>query len=50
VSGVSGVITKPISGASKGGITGFFKGAGLGLAGLVTKPISGVVDLISKTT
>jgi vacuolar protein sorting-associated protein 13A/C len=50
MSGVSGVVTKPISGAQSGGIGGFFKGAGIGLAGLVTKPVSGMVDLVTKTS
>ncbi len=50
ISGVSGVVTKPVAGAQAGGIGGFFKGAGIGLAGLVTKPVSGVVDLVSKTS
>jgi vacuolar protein sorting-associated protein 13A/C len=49
-SGVTGVITKPIEGASKSGVTGFFKGAGMGLLGLAIKPVTGVVDLVSKTT
>jgi vacuolar protein sorting-associated protein 13A/C len=49
-SGVTGVITKPIEGASKGGVTGFFKGTGMGLLGLAIKPVTGVIDLVSKTT
>lgn len=49
-SGATGVITKPVEGASKQGITGFVKGAGVGILGLVFKPVSGVVDLVSKTT
>jgi vacuolar protein sorting-associated protein 13A/C len=50
VSGVTGFVTKPIEGASKGGVTGFFKGAGKGIIGLAVKPVTGVVDLVSKTT
>ena len=49
MSGVTGVFTKPISGAKSGGVGGFFAGAGKGIVGLVAKPVSGVVDLVSKT-
>ncbi len=50
VSGVTGFVTKPIEGANKAGITGFFKGAGKGILGLAFKPVSGVFDFVSKTT
>ena len=50
LSGVTGVVVKPIEGAQKSGVTGFFSGVGKGLLGVVFKPVSGVVDLFSKTT
>ena len=49
LSGVTGLVTKPIEGARQGGM-GFMKGIGMGVAGLFTKPVSGIVDLVSKTT
>lgn len=49
-SGVTGVFTKPVEGARKSGIGGFFGGIGKGVVGLVTKPVGGAVDLVSKTT
>jgi vacuolar protein sorting-associated protein 13A/C len=49
MSGVTGVITKPVAGARKGGVGGFFKGIGTGVIGLVTQPTGGVVDLASNT-
>ncbi|KAF6206535.1 hypothetical protein GE061_017769 [Apolygus lucorum] len=45
--GVTGVVTKPISGAKAEGVGGFFKGAGKGLVGLVTRPTAGFVDFAS---
>ena len=45
--GVTGVFTKPISGAMEEGVEGFFKGVGIGVVGLVTRPASGVVDFAS---
>lgn len=47
VDGVSGVFTKPISGAREEGVEGFFKGVGKGVVGLVTRPAGGVVDFAS---
>lgn len=47
VDGVTGVFTKPISGAKQQGIEGFFKGLGKGAVGLVTRPTAGVVDFAS---
>ena len=49
VSGVTGVVTKPVAGARKEGVGGFFKGIGAGVIGLVTQPAGGVVDLASNT-
>lgn len=45
--GVTGVVTKPISGAKEQGVEGFFKGLGKGAVGLVTRPTSGVIDFAS---
>ena len=44
VSGISGLVTRPIAEGKKGGALGFMKGIGLGVAGVVTKPILGVTD------
>lgn len=49
VSGVTGVVTKPIEGAKSGGAGGFFKGIGKGLIGVVARPAGGVVDMASST-
>nr|XP_018672980.1 vacuolar protein sorting-associated protein 13C-like [Ciona intestinalis] len=48
-SGVTGIVSKPIEGAKKGGASGFFKGVGKGLVGVVARPVSGVIDLASTT-
>lgn len=45
--GVTGVFTKPISGAREDGVEGFFKGLGKGAVGLVARPIAGVTDFAS---
>lgn len=45
--GVTGVFTKPISGAREEGVEGFFKGMGKGVVGLVTRPAAGVIDFAS---
>ncbi|OSD03423.1 vacuolar protein sorting-associated protein 13 [Trametes coccinea BRFM310] len=50
VSGVEGVVLKPIEGAESEGARGFFKGVGKGLIGVVTKPVIGVLDLASNVT
>lgn len=47
VDGVSGVFLKPISGAKKEGVEGFFKGMGKGVVGLVARPTSGIIDFAS---
>lgn len=41
--GVTGVFTKPISGAKSDGVEGFFKGLGKGAVGLVARPTAGIV-------
>ncbi|KAH9898385.1 vacuolar protein sorting-associated protein 13 [Cubamyces lactineus] len=50
VSGVEGVLLKPIEGAESEGAKGFFKGVGKGLIGAVTKPVIGVLDLASNVS
>ncbi|PVV02833.1 hypothetical protein BB560_002703 [Smittium megazygosporum] len=47
-SGLTGVVTKPIHGAEKEGIGGFFSGVGKGIVGAVTKPFVGLFDLASN--
>ncbi|KAM4708321.1 intermembrane lipid transfer protein VPS13A [Discoglossus pictus] len=49
VSGITGIVTKPIKGAQKEGATGFFKGVGKGLVGAVTRPTGGIIDMASST-
>ena len=47
--GVTGVVSKPIRGAVRGGFEGFAKGVGKGLLGLIIKPGIGVTDLLTDT-
>jgi len=47
VDGVTGVVTKPVTGARDNGVEGFFKGLGKGAIGLVARPTAGVVDFAS---
>jgi vacuolar protein sorting-associated protein 13A/C len=49
-SGVGGLARKPLEGAEREGLTGFFKGVGKGVVGLATKPAIGVFDLASSTS
>ncbi|XP_056379493.1 intermembrane lipid transfer protein VPS13A isoform X1 [Hyla sarda] len=49
VSGITGIVTKPIKGAQKEGAAGFFKGIGKGLVGAVTRPTGGIIDMASNT-
>ncbi|KAM9329208.1 intermembrane lipid transfer protein VPS13A [Gastrophryne carolinensis] len=49
VSGITGIVTKPIKGAQKEGATGFFKGVGKGLVGAITRPAGGIIDMASST-
>lgn len=46
---MTGVFTKPISGAKADGVEGFFKGLGKGAVGLVARPTAGVIDFASGT-
>ncbi|XP_017018537.1 intermembrane lipid transfer protein Vps13 [Drosophila kikkawai] len=47
VDGVTGVVSKPVSGAREQGVEGFFKGLGKGAIGLVARPTAGMVDFAS---
>lgn len=49
-SGVTGIATAPIEGATEGGATGFFKGLGKGVVGLPTKTAIGIFDLASNVS
>ncbi|XP_068995248.1 intermembrane lipid transfer protein VPS13A isoform X2 [Embiotoca jacksoni] len=49
VSGITGIVTKPIKGAQKEGAAGFFKGVGKGLVGAVARPTGGIIDMASTT-
>ena len=42
--GLTGAITKPLDGASSGGLVGFFQGVGAGALGMVSKPILAVAE------
>ncbi|GMH39652.1 hypothetical protein BSKO_07550 [Bryopsis sp. KO-2023] len=48
--GVTGVIQRPVKGAKKEGVEGFFKGVGKGLLGVAVNPLSGVFEAASKVT
>jgi hypothetical protein len=48
--GFSGVLSKPIEGATKTGVAGFFKGVGIGIMGMPTKTVAGLIDFTQKTT
>ncbi|KAI9480349.1 MAG: hypothetical protein EXX96DRAFT_521344 [Benjaminiella poitrasii] len=49
-SGFSGLVTRPVEGAAKEGVGGFFRGFGKGLVGAVTKPAIGVLDFTNNVT
>uniref|UniRef100_A0A803WFT4 Vacuolar protein sorting 13 homolog A n=1 Tax=Ficedula albicollis TaxID=59894 RepID=A0A803WFT4_FICAL len=49
VSGITGIVTKPIRGAQEEGAAGFFKGVGKGLVGAVARPTGGIIDMASST-
>ncbi|CAL1615509.1 unnamed protein product [Knipowitschia caucasica] len=49
VSGITGIVTKPIQGAQKEGAAGFFKGLGKGLVGAVARPTGGIIDMANST-
>jgi hypothetical protein len=49
ISGVKGVVKKPIHGAKHHGKRGFIKDLGKDFLGLVGRPASGVADLTSTS-
>ncbi|GME93292.1 unnamed protein product [Ambrosiozyma monospora] len=49
-SGITGLATQPIDGASKDGAAGFFKGLGKGLIGLPTKTATGFFDFANNVS
>lgn len=49
MSGVTGIVEKPIEGAKTAGFGGFLGGFGKGLIGVVTKPTAGIVDFTSQS-
>ena len=49
VSGVTGIVEKPMEGAKSAGAIGFFKGFCKGVLGAITKPTAGVVDFTSQS-
>lgn len=42
--------SKPMEGAERNGISGFFSGLGKGIVGVIAKPVIGVFDLASNVT
>ncbi|KAK7482167.1 hypothetical protein BaRGS_00026632, partial [Batillaria attramentaria] len=49
VDGVAGILRKPVEGAKREGVGGFFKGVGKGLVGFVTRPTTGMMDFASSS-
>jgi hypothetical protein len=47
-SGLAGFFTKPIQGAKRSGVLGFFKGVGAGVLGVVTAPLAAALRLGSS--
>eukprot|EP00004_Rigifila_ramosa_P025513 TRINITY_DN7648_c0_g1_i1.p1 TRINITY_DN7648_c0_g1~~TRINITY_DN7648_c0_g1_i1.p1 ORF type:complete len:297 (+),score=76.80 TRINITY_DN7648_c0_g1_i1:325-1215(+) len=50
LSGVTGLVTKPIEGAKSGGVFGAMQGLAQGVIGVAVRPVAGVLDMASKTT
>ena len=48
VSGITGIVDKPMSGATERGVGGFFVGIGHGLLGAVSKPLVGIADMATS--
>ncbi|BFZ13594.1 hypothetical protein BsWGS_16633 [Bradybaena similaris] len=48
-SGVTGVVTLPLTGARQKGFKGFVKGIGMGMVGVFIKPVSGVMGFASRS-
>jgi hypothetical protein len=49
VGGITGIVTRPISGAKEDGFEGFMKGVGKGMIGVVTQPATSIVDFATGT-
>ncbi|KAG1472650.1 hypothetical protein G6F56_001412 [Rhizopus delemar] len=49
-SGITGLVTNPMEGASENGAVGFVGGIGKGLVGAITKPVAGLFDMTSNIT
>ncbi|GIX62141.1 vacuolar protein sorting-associated protein domain containing protein, putative [Babesia caballi] len=47
---LTNIVTKPIEGAQKGGMSGFIRGLGKGLAGSIVKPIDKVGQAVSQVS
>ncbi|GIL66052.1 hypothetical protein Vafri_19599, partial [Volvox africanus] len=50
LAGAAGIITKPVEGAERGGVTGFLGGLAKGLVGAAVNPVSGALAAVSKVT
>lgn len=50
IDGAMGLVAHPIEGLSAGGLTGAFKGIGIGVMGAISKPLSGAVGLLAQTS
>eukprot|EP01133_Synstelium_polycarpum_P011523 gene11523-13446_t len=48
--GITGIVTKPVEGAKKGGFGGFAKGLVQGVVGVAIKPTAAVIDMTTKAT
>ncbi|KYR02132.1 vacuolar protein sorting-associated protein 13 family protein [Tieghemostelium lacteum] len=48
--GITGIVTKPVEGAKKGGLAGLAKGLVQGVVGVAVKPATAVIDLTTKAT
>ena len=49
ISGLSGLVTKPVEGLEQEGIAGFAKGTVKGVGGLFLKPVAGLLDFAKST-
>lgn len=49
VSGLAGLVRRPVEGARSGGVGGFLKGVGRGVVGAVSKPVGGALGVVSAT-
>ena len=49
LSGVTGLVSKPMEGVKKDGFEGLIKGVGHGVVGLVAQPTTGIIDFTSGT-